>query len=96
MVQLPDFFSKEDELTFGLPVLFENRGYKKYRMSKFEEYSFYSDNRKFLTVKEGAQEFVRPGPDKDIRLEPQLGLRFFTGVRLPDDLDAKVPVRVQP
>lgn len=49
MTQMPGFFSKEDSLSFGLPQLFEGWGYKKYSMSKFEEYSFYSDNRSFLT-----------------------------------------------
>lgn len=49
MTQIPAFFSKEDSLGITLPDLFESWGYKKYRMSKFEEYSFYSDNRSFLS-----------------------------------------------
>lgn len=39
----------EDKLTIELAELFEKFGYKKYCMAKFEEYSFYSDNRDFLS-----------------------------------------------
>ncbi len=39
----------EDKLTIELSELFEKFGYKKYCMAKFEEYSFYSDNRDFLS-----------------------------------------------
>lgn len=42
-------FSKEDNLTAQLSVLYEKWGCRKYSMAKFEEYSFYSDNRDFLT-----------------------------------------------
>lgn len=52
MKHIPDFFSKEDNLSIALPELFERWGYKKYRMSKFEEFSFYSDNRNFLSNSE--------------------------------------------
>lgn len=39
----------EDKLTIELSSLFEKFGFKKYCMAKFEEYSFYSDNRDFLS-----------------------------------------------
>ena len=41
--------SKEDSLTYELSSLYKKWGYKEYRMAKFEEYSFYSDNRDFLS-----------------------------------------------
>lgn len=41
--------SKEDSLTYELSMLYKKWGYKEYRMAKFEEYSFYSDNRDFLS-----------------------------------------------
>lgn len=41
--------SKEDSLTYELSRLYKQWGYKEYRMAKFEEYSFYSDNRDFLS-----------------------------------------------
>ena len=43
--------SKEDSLTYELSMLYKQWGYKEYRMAKFEEYSFYSDNRDFLAGK---------------------------------------------
>ncbi len=43
--------SKEDSLNYELSRLYKQWGYKEYRMAKFEEYSFYSDNRDFLTAK---------------------------------------------
>ena len=43
--------SKEDSLTYELSMLYKQWGYKEYRMAKFEEYSFYSDNRDFLSGK---------------------------------------------
>lgn len=41
--------TKEDRLTYELSMLYRQWGYKEYRMAKFEEYSFYSDNRDFLS-----------------------------------------------
>ncbi len=41
--------AKEDRLTYELSMLYKQWGYKEYRMAKFEEYSFYSDNRDFLS-----------------------------------------------
>ncbi len=40
----------EDRLPLVLSKLYEESGYKKYCMSKFEEYGFYSDNRDFLST----------------------------------------------
>ncbi len=40
----------EDRLPIVLSMLYEQSGYKKYCMSKFEEYGFYSDNRDFLST----------------------------------------------
>lgn len=39
---------KEDEVSLVLGNLFENYGYKKYLMSRFEEYSLYMENKDFL------------------------------------------------
>lgn len=40
---------KEDEVIFRLRALFEQFGYRKFKMSKFEEYDFYADNKSFLS-----------------------------------------------
>ena len=39
----------DEALKLTLKQIYEQHGYKKYRMSKFEEYSFYMENKKFLT-----------------------------------------------
>lgn len=39
---------KEEEVIFSLRAIFEQYGYKKFKMSKFEEYDFYAANRNFL------------------------------------------------
>lgn len=39
---------KEEQVIFRLRALFEQYGYRKFKMSKFEEYDFYADNRSFL------------------------------------------------
>ena len=51
MTQFLATLSKEDSLTYELSMLYKQWGYKEYRMAKFEEYSFYSDNRDFLSSK---------------------------------------------
>lgn len=40
--------SAEDRISFSLMSLYENYGYKKYKMSKFEEYDLYLQNKNFL------------------------------------------------
>lgn len=39
---------KEEQVAFGLRELFERYGYRRFEMSKFERYDFYSENRSFL------------------------------------------------
>ena len=38
----------DEQVTLKLRGLYERFGYKKYKMSKFEEYSLYSENKDFL------------------------------------------------
>ena len=42
---------KEEQTIFRLRALFEQYGYRRFKMSKFEEYDFYAENRSFLTTK---------------------------------------------
>lgn len=44
----PNILRKEEKAIFALRELYETHGYKKYKMSKFEEYDLYADNRSFL------------------------------------------------
>ena len=39
---------KSEKITFALRELFVNRGFRRYRMSKFEEYDLYAKNKDFL------------------------------------------------
>lgn len=41
-------FESDEKAIFGLRSLYKSYGYKKYRMSKFEEYDFYVRNKDFL------------------------------------------------
>ena len=84
MAQIPDFLAKEDELGINLPLLFESRGYKKYRMSKFEEYSFYSDNRKFLTD-DGVIAFNN-ADGRLMALKPDITLSIVKNAKLSEKL----------
>ena len=55
---------KKDELAvFALRKLYSTHGYKKYKMRKFEEYDFYSENKDFL-----ASEGIITFTDADGRL----------------------------
>ena len=43
-----DSFTYEEKTVFSLRSLYEKYGYKKYKMSRFEEYELYAKNRSFL------------------------------------------------
>ena len=38
----------EEKAVFALRTLYENFGYTQYRMSRFEEYDLYQENKQFL------------------------------------------------
>lgn len=40
---------QEERVMFGMRELFEQYGYRRFEMSKFEEYDFYAENRSFLS-----------------------------------------------
>ena len=39
---------KDERVSSSLRALFQQHGYRKFKMSKFEEYDFYAENRSFL------------------------------------------------
>ena len=43
-----NYLTKDEQVNMQLRLLYEQFGYKKYRMNKFEEYSFYMNNKNFL------------------------------------------------
>lgn len=84
MAQIPEYLAKEDELGISLPGLFESRGYKKYRMSKFEEYSFYSDNRNFMSD-DGVIAFNN-ADGRLMALKPDITLSIVKNAKLSEKL----------
>ena len=51
MIAWDGLLTKEEQTIFRLRALFEQYGYRRFKMSKFEEYDFYAENRSFLTTK---------------------------------------------
>lgn len=49
MRQAEMLLKKEEQVIFDLRAVFEQYGYRKFKMSKFEEYDFYADNKNFLS-----------------------------------------------
>lgn len=49
MKQAEMLLKKEERVIFDLRGIFEQYGYRKFKMSKFEEYDFYADNKNFLS-----------------------------------------------
>jgi ATP phosphoribosyltransferase regulatory subunit len=43
-------FTESEEITYKLRELYEKYGYRRFKMSKFEEYAFYMEYKKFLTT----------------------------------------------
>lgn len=76
--------SKEDSLTYELSMLYKQWGYKEYRMAKFEEYSFYSDNRDFLSSK-GILAFNN-SDGRLMALKPDITLSIVKNAKLSDSL----------
>lgn len=78
-----DFFGSmptEDRLVFELSKLYEQYGYRKFCMAKFEEYSFYSDNRDFLSG-EGVIAFNN-SDGRLMALKPDITLSIVKNARI--------------
>lgn len=74
----------EDRLPLELSRLYEQFGYQKYCMSKFEEYGFYSDNRDFLST-DGIIAFNNSA-GRLMALKPDITLSIVKNARtLPGD-----------
>ncbi len=78
-----DFFGAmptEDKLIYELSKLYEQYGYRKFCMAKFEEYSFYSDNRDFLSD-EGVIAFNN-SDGRLMALKPDITLSIVKNARI--------------
>lgn len=69
----------EDRLPLELSKLYEQFGYQKYCMSKFEEYEFYSDNRDFLST--GGIIAFNNSAGKLMALKPDITLSIVKNAR---------------
>ncbi len=69
----------EDRLPLELSRLYEQYGYQKYCMSKFEEYGFYSDNRDFLST--GGIITFHNSAGKLMALKPDITLSIVKNAR---------------
>ncbi len=78
-----DFFNSmptEEKLIYELSKLYEQYGYRKFCMAKFEEYSFYSDNRDFLSC-EGVIAFNN-SDGRLMALKPDITLSIVKNARI--------------
>lgn len=73
----------EDRLVYELSALYEQYGYRKFCMAKFEEYSFYSDNRDFLSG-EGVIAFNN-SDGRLMALKPDITLSIVKNAQLNKD-----------
>ena len=73
---------KSEKITFALRELFVNRGFERYRMSKFEEYDLYAKNKDFL-ISDNVITFTEGG--RLMALKPDVTLSI---VRSSKDSDA--------
>jgi len=76
-----------DRLPLELSKLYEQFGYQKYCMSKFEEYGFYSDNRDFLST-DGIIAFNNSA-GKLMALKPDITLSIVKNARTLPHLKAR-------
>ena len=77
----------EEQVTLKLRGLYERYGYKKYKMSKFEEYSLYSENKDFL---EGNKIITFTDLDgRLMALKPDVTLSFIKNSNISEDTAEK-------
>ncbi len=79
MKDILSIMSPEERAAFSLCALYEDAGYKKYRMSKFEEYALYVQNKDFL-VSESVITFTDTD-GKLLALKPDVTLSIIKNTR---------------
>ncbi|MGN1095517.1 MAG: ATP phosphoribosyltransferase regulatory subunit [Eubacteriales bacterium] len=81
-----EIFTRSEEIIYRLRELYEKYGYRRFKMSKFEEYSFYMEHKSFLTT-----ENIISFNDLDGRLlalKPDITLSIAKNAR--DDVSTRV------
>ena len=84
MESILSILSPEERAAFSLCALYESAGYKKYRMSKFEEYALYVQNKDFL-VSENVITFTDTD-GKLLALKPDVTLSIIKNSREKEGL----------
>ena len=79
MNDILSIMSNEERTAFSLCAIYEKAGYKKYRMSKFEEYALYVQNKDFL-VSESVITFTDTD-GKLLALKPDVTLSIIKNTR---------------
>ena len=82
MNDILSIMSAEERAAFSLCAIYEGAGYKKYRMSKFEEYALYVQNKDFL-VSESVITFTDTD-GKLLALKPDVTLSIIKNTRAQD------------
>lgn len=78
-----EILTNEEKTGLALRQLYSDKGYRRYRMSKFEEYDFYARNKNFL-VSDAVITFTDTN-GKLMALKPDVTLSIVKGSRLTDE-----------
>lgn len=82
MRNMTDTILKNDEkAVFELRSLYENFGYKKYKMSKFEEYDLYARNKSFLPQSDGNVITFNDADGRLLALKPDVTLSIVKNAK---------------
>ena len=76
--KLSDVLTREEKISFALRALYSDYGYKRYKMSKFEEYDLYAGKKDFL-VSENIITFTNTD-GKLLALKPDVTLSILKSV----------------
>ena len=81
--KLSDVLTREEKISFALRALYSGYGYKRYKMSKFEEYDLYAGKKDFL-VSENIITFTNTD-GKLLALKPDVTLSILKSVEKSTD-----------
>jgi len=72
----------DEKAVFELRSLYENFGYRKYKMSKFEEYDLYAHNKNFLPKSDGNIITFNNTDGKLLALKPDVTLSIVKNTKI--------------
>ncbi len=80
--------TQQEREALKLRAIYESAGYKKFKMSRFEEYSLYLENKSFLNT-EGIVTFTNPA-GKLMALKPDVTLSIMKSMRYDTEFPTKL------